>query len=59
VLALQIDPLCDGEIGGGSAVIVGVEGDLLVARAAGERPIEDFSEFVNLVPGNDAPFDWA
>jgi hypothetical protein len=46
-------------IGGGSAVIVGVEGDLLVARAAGERPVEDFSEFVNLVPDNDAPFDWA
>jgi hypothetical protein len=42
VLALRIDPLRDGEIGSGSAVIVGVEGDLLVARAACKRPIEDF-----------------
>jgi hypothetical protein len=39
VLALQIDPLRDGEVGGGSAVIVGVESNLLVARAAGERPL--------------------
>jgi hypothetical protein len=39
--------LGNGEIGDGGAIVVGMKGDLLVAGAAGERPVEDFSELVN------------
>lgn len=57
LLALQVRPLGDGEIGGGGVVIAGVKSVLFVAGAAGKRLVENFSQFVNLVPRNDAPFN--
>src|SRR5260370_35548479 len=59
LLALQVDPLGDGKICSGGAIVVGGEGDLFVAGAAGERPVENFSAVVKLVPGKDAPFNRA
>ena len=55
---LLVDPLRDGEIGRGSSIVVRMERDLFGASAACKCTVEDFSEFMDLVPGNDAFFDW-
>jgi len=51
--ALLVDPLRNGEVRGGGAVVVGVERDLLIACTARKASIENLTEFVNLVPGDD------
>jgi hypothetical protein len=50
LLALRIDPLGDGEIGGFSPVVVSMKGNLRVIGAARESPIEDLSEIMDLMP---------
>src|SRR6266700_3707355 len=52
--ALLIDPLRDRKVGSRRAVVVGVEGDLIVAGAARKAPVQDFAKFVDLFPGDDA-----
>jgi hypothetical protein len=56
--ALLVDPLRDGEVRCGGAVVVGVERDLIISGAAREGSVEDLSQLMDLVPGNDAFFDW-
>src|SRR5687768_3339952 len=55
--ALLIDPLRDREVGSSGAVVVGMHGELPVAGPAGEATVEDFAQFVHLVPGDDALLD--
>src|SRR3977135_3431141 len=54
LLALIIHAWRDPKAGSRRAVVVGVEGDLIVAGAARKAPVQDFAKFVDLVPGDDA-----
>jgi hypothetical protein len=49
--------LGNGKIRGSGSVVVGMERDLLVGGAAGERAVQNLAEFVDLVPADDAFFN--
>src|ERR1700692_3749399 len=53
-LALVIDEFGDCEIGGCGAIVVGVVGDLVFARAAGKCAAHQIAQLMDLVPADDA-----